>query len=74
MVLTEEAETAMAAWGGVATRQAHVFWGGWGGCTRMRVCYDMHLPYMSLQYGENLWNLLAGVVLTKTNGHIICKN
>ena len=46
MVVTEEAEKAMVAW--VDKACTYVGWGVGGG-TRVRVRYDMNLPYMSLQ-------------------------
>ena len=41
---------------------------------RVQARYDAHLPSLSLQYGENLWPILAGAVLPTLHCHILCKN
>ena len=48
-------------------------WRPWGDA-RVWVCYDMHLPALSLQDGENTRTILAGIVLPALHGHVLCKN
>ena len=45
-----------------------------GGDARVRVRYDMYLPNLSFQEGENSWTLLAGTVISTLQGYAICKN
>ena len=40
----------------------------------MRVRYDVHLPSLSLRYGENSRSILTGAVLLTLHGHVLCKN
>ena len=40
----------------------------------MTVHYDVHLPYLSLRYGEQTRSILTGVVFPTLRGHVLCKN
>ena len=40
----------------------------------MRVCYDSHLPALSLQDGESTRSILVGTVLPTLHGAVLCKN
>ena len=45
-----------------------------GGSTRVRVCYDAHLPSLSLRDGEQTRSILTGAVLPTLHGHVLFKN
>ena len=45
-----------------------------GGAARLRARYKARLTYLSFQYEENLWSILAVVVLPTLHGHVLCKN
>ena len=44
-----------------------------GGSARVKVCYDVDLPSLSLLDGENSRSILAGAVLPTLHDHVICK-
>ena len=41
---------------------------------RVRVCYNSHLPTLSLRDRENLRTILAGTVLPSVQVRVLCKN
>ena len=45
-----------------------------GGGARVQVCYNAHLPALSLRDGENPRSVLVGTVFPTLHGAVLCKN